>query len=326
MQNSEISPVQPIPVYILAGFLGSGKTTLLARLLEDVQRVGKKAAVLMNEVGDVNLDGLAVDSDIPMKELLSGCICCTVSGDLGMELLRLSDEHQPDVIFVECSGVANPMELLEGVTEASLLFRMDVRGVVTVMDSAFLSEQLEKAAEGKGKTYRLLKDQLRAASLIVLNKIDLVSEEKLDRIRSLIGEWNTHTSVKETIRCELDPALIWGLNGTRAILTSEDEDTAKPKFRVLNESHSHVMVYTHYMTRPVDSEAFEAFMSEMPAEVYRAKGILTFVDTTSRFMFQYAYRQLDFLKIMPQREVPDVAVFIGENLETEWLRAKLEAL
>ena len=96
-----------------------------------------------------------------------------------------------------------------------------------------------------------------------------------------------------------------------------------------HHSHSHVMAYTHFFERPVDSNAFEEFVSKLPQEVYRAKGILSFSDTSSRFLFQYAYREMDFVKITPKGDVPDVAVFIGENFAKDVIRAellKLEAM
>lgn len=92
---------QSIPIYLLSGFLGSGKTTLLKQLLDQLKENGKKPAIIMNEVGDVNVDSHLIDHNIPMKEMLSGCICCTISGDLGMTILNLCREYQPDVIVIE---------------------------------------------------------------------------------------------------------------------------------------------------------------------------------------------------------------------------------
>ncbi|MNW62798.1 hypothetical protein D3C74_409520 [compost metagenome] len=83
------------------------------------------------------------------------------------------------------------------------------------------------------------------------------------------------------------------------------------------------MAYTHYFKRAVNSEEFEQFVRELPRDVYRAKGIVTFSDTSSRFLFQYAYREADFMKITPQGEVPDVAVFIGEHFSSGELRTQL---
>lgn len=80
---------QVVPVYILSGFLGSGKTTLLQRLLEHWKDQGLRPAVVMNELGEVNLDGLLVEQTVPMAELLGGCICCSIRGDLSTELTTL---------------------------------------------------------------------------------------------------------------------------------------------------------------------------------------------------------------------------------------------
>ena len=86
------------------------------------------------------------------------------------------------------------------------------------------------------------------------------------------------------------------------------------------------MVYTRYLSGPVDSEAFEALVGRLPEEVYRAKGVLTFKDTSSRYLFQYAYRQADFMKITPQINVPDVVVFIGEQIPRAFLEAEMDRL
>jgi G3E family GTPase len=91
-------------------------------------------------------------------------------------------------------------------------------------------------------------------------------------------------------------------------------------------AHVHVMALTHYFAGPIDSHSFEAFISRLPKDVYRAKGIVTFTDTNSRFLFQYAYRELEFTRINPQGQVHDVAVFIGEHFSKDALERELESL
>ncbi|UUZ86871.1 GTP-binding protein [Paenibacillus sp. P26] len=86
------------------------------------------------------------------------------------------------------------------------------------------------------------------------------------------------------------------------------------------------MVHTHYFSGPIDSERFEELIGRLPKEIYRAKGILRFTDTSTPFLFQYAYREADFMKITPQSEVPSVAVFIGEHFDKTALAAELEEL
>jgi G3E family GTPase len=93
-----------------------------------------------------------------------------------------------------------------------------------------------------------------------------------------------------------------------------------------HHSHDHVMVYTHYFERAIQSPAFEQLIKELPKEVYRAKGILEFEDKEGRFLFQYAYRQTELIKIVPQGKVPNVAVFIGENFSKEVVKLALDRL
>jgi len=349
---------QAVPVHILSGFLGSGKTTLLTQALDYYKESGLKPAVLMNELGDVNLDGMLVENDVPMTEMLSGCICCTIRGDLGLELRDLIRDNDPDVIFVECTGAANPIEILDGVTDASLLTELELRSVVTVIDAAQL---LERHQKGAGKTYRLMQDQIRCATHLILNKTDLIGPSDLVTVEQLIREWNPVAPLTATVKCQVDLSLFDRAQGNVSNVQAEPapdahtcshehgHDCGHPSHSHDHEphaehehhehhehhepagkhhSHDHVMVYTHYFQQPIDSEQFEALVGRLPEEIYRAKGILQFSDTgsDSLFLFQYAYREMDFVKIKPKEQVPHVAVFIGEHFSKEKLAADLNAL
>ncbi|WP_159883678.1 CobW family GTP-binding protein [Paenibacillus puerhi] len=343
---------QAIPVHILSGFLGSGKTTLLTRALDYYKLNGRRPAVLMNELGEVNLDGMLLDAEVPTTEMLGGCICCTVRGDLGMELKQLIDEHQPDVIFVESTGAANPIEMLDGVTDASLLTHVKLASVITVVDAAQLSEKLHTP---RSKTFRLMSDQIRCATLLLLNKTDLVPQAEWAGLEAAVRELNDTAPMLPTIRSEMDFTLFDKLErGSVTLATGaasacscgspgegmnqghEHESHAPSCAHSLagegasahspHASHEHVMAYTHYFSGPIDSEQFEALIGRLPQDIFRAKGILRFTDTASPFMFQYAYRQADFIKIAPKAEVPSVAVFIGEHFDKTWLEHQLAEL
>ncbi len=346
-----------IPVYILSGFLGSGKTTLLVKLIEYWKQKGLRPAVVMNELGEVNLDGQIVDEEVPMTEMLGGCICCTVRGDLGLQLADLVQEESPDVIVIEATGAANPMEILDAVTETSLYMRLELKSLITVVDAAHLSGLYQ---EQKGKTFKLMQEQIRCASVLLLNKTDRVQEQQLQDLEELLNKWNGFAPVIPTVKCEVsieqllhsgadvhihqsniagdasenagethvhtDACRTHGCNhghehtDQRGSNHSSDqhEHSVKP-----HTSHEHVMVYTHYFRQPVNSEAFEQFVASLPRDVYRAKGILSFSDTASRFWFQYAYRESDYMKITPQGDVPNVAVFIGEHFDQTAIREQL---
>ncbi|WP_127498680.1 CobW family GTP-binding protein [Paenibacillus glycanilyticus] len=317
-----------IPIYLLSGFLGSGKTTLLTGLLDHWQAQGLKAAVIMNELGDINLDGQMVGDKVPMSEMLSGCICCTIRSDLSLEIKTLIDTHQPDVIVIESTGAANPMEIMDGVTEAALYCRIELQSVITVVDGP---ELLQRSRSGKGKTFKLMRDQIRCATRLLLNKADKLAPDELVEAQQLVREINAVAPVMTTVRCQVED---WAFIERQAEDASQLSGVGVHKGEAESEhghrdshhhhhTHEHVMVMTYYLNGAVDSVAFEAFLKQLPDHVYRAKGIVTFSDTASRFLFQYAYRETDFIRITPQGEVNDVAVFIGEHFSKD---AVLEVL
>ncbi|MBW7457681.1 CobW family GTP-binding protein [Paenibacillus sepulcri] len=334
-----------IPIHLISGFLGSGKTTLLNRVIDYYKAADIKAAIVMNELGDVNLDGQFIDDDVPMAEMLGGCICCTIRGDLGLELKQLIEEHQPDVVLIESTGAANPMEIIDAVTEAALFIRVDLQTIATVVDGP---ELLVRSRRG-GRTYKLMQDQIRCATDLIVNKADKLNPEELIEVQQLIRELNGYAPLTMTVRCmtelnmfDLSPKdhtdaeyrQLHGKHvcGANCRLEGHDHEGVQhshshdDESQEAHASHAHVMSFTHYFAGPVDSHSFEELISRLPQEVYRAKGIVTFSDTNSRFLFQYAYRELEFTRITPQGKVNDVAVFIGEHFSRSLLAQELAQL
>ncbi|MBJ6360174.1 CobW family GTP-binding protein [Paenibacillus sp. GCM10012307] len=346
-----------IPVHLITGFLGSGKTTLLTRLIDYYHAVDQKVAVVMNELGDVNLDGTLMNREVPMSEMLGGCICCSIRGDLGMEIQELIATHRPDVILIESTGAANPLEIIDGVTEAALLVHVDLQSIITIVDGP---ELLERGRNGKGATFRLMKEQIRCATHLIVNKADRLYPEQVVEVQQLVRGWNEKAELFVTVKAVVDAAALTSSpvkeygreqydatvshshddNGGNTVTDvhccADDEhdhahcgqhdEAAEQQEGHMHHSHSHVMVLTHYFPEPVDGEAFEALLNHLPDDIYRAKGVVTFKETKSRFMFQYAYRESDFLRINPQGQVHDVAVFIGEHFSREQLLEQLHEL
>lgn len=333
------------PVYILSGFLGSGKTTLLQRLLAYWKKENLRPAVIMNEMGEINLDGMLVGEEVPMAEMLGGCICCTFRGDLSVQLYELITQEHPDLVVIEATGAANPMDMFDAVSEASMYLKLDIRPMITVVDAAHLAELY---ASQQGKTYRLMLEQIRCGSELILNKIDRLAFEQQQEMKDLLVRLNPYARITPAIRCEVDPLLLLKSNkqaGMPAKRVSNDEPVRSEHPQGHNHEHQHehnhdhshdhahdhslhehVTVYTHYLSGPIDSRAFEEFIKELPREVYRGKGIVHFSDTSGRFLFQYAYRETDYMKITPQGNVPDAVVLIGEHFDKQEIAARLKAL
>lgn len=327
----------PIPVYVLTGFLGSGKTTLLCNMLAYLKASGKKPAVIMNEVGDVNIDGMLIDDEVPVAELLSGCICCTIRSDLSIELSEVIREHSPDVVLIECTGVAKPVDVLESITDTAMLTPLRLQRVVTVVDAGAMSDEFPRASK---RTQHLMQDQIRCADTIVVNKTDSVEPRRLPELMGELRRWNRQAELVFTTHCHVDMQML-GAAGTEPIFRenpsgrscgSEHDNHEHHEHHEHHDRHTHshphdhVTVHMEYFSEPLDRDRFEQFVREMPEEVYRAKGILRFSDTGERHLFQYAYRSMELLRVRPQKPVKDLMVLIGENMPKAQIAERIAAL
>ncbi|MEK3850604.1 GTP-binding protein [Paenibacillus sp. FSL R7-0340] len=339
-----------IPIVVLSGFLGSGKTTLLQHALAYYKEKGLKPAILMNELGDVNLYGSLVNGQAPMKEMLSGCICCTIRGDLGVELMNLADEYKPDVIIVECTGVANPMEIVDAVTDASIYSSMILQSVITVIDA----HQFLDFASGneRSKSLRLMQDQLRCASKLIINKTDLLAAGELQKVQALVKELNPYALTVSTQRSDVDAGIFFSTQGEErmdvlrhkesAVDIESEHPHSENHLHTYDHDHrdhahghehgehyhsyDHVVVHTHFFGQPVPRSEFEQLFRSLPAEIYRAKGIVRFLESEGQMMFQFAYRELEIIPIRPQKPVNDVAVVMGENFSASEIEGQLRKL
>ena len=182
---------QKIPVTILTGFLGSGKTTLLNRILSENH--GKKIAVIENEFGEVGVDNeLVIDADEEIFEMNNGCICCTVRGDLIRILTRLTKRKDKlDMILVETTGMANPAPVAQTFwVDNDLQEQFTLDAIITMVDAKHINLHINDSDE--------CKEQIAFADIAILNKTDLVSEQELSEIKSIIRSMN--------VMCEIYPA------------------------------------------------------------------------------------------------------------------------
>ena len=196
MTASTAASSEKIPVTVLTGYLGAGKTTLLNRILSEPH--GKRYAVIVNEFGEIGIDNeLVVGADEEVFEMNNGCICCTVRGDLIriMEGL-MKRKGRFDAIILETTGLADPAPVAQTFfVDEDVQKNARLDAVVTVADAKWLSSRLRDAPEAK--------NQIAFADVIILNKIDLVSEAELREVEGRIRAINPYAKLHKTTKCQV---------------------------------------------------------------------------------------------------------------------------
>jgi G3E family GTPase len=198
------NPTKKASVIILTGFLGSGKTTLLNRILTGDH--GRRVAVIMNEFGEVGIDHhLLLSSDQEVVQMNNGCVCCTVRGDLVKSFFQLMEHRDKfDTVVIETTGLAEPAPVAQSIyADERIRSAFTLAGVVTVVDAKYIATRLEESAEAC--------EQIAFADLIVLNKTDLSTPEKLDETEQQIGRLNKIAKVERAKNSEIELSKIFDI-------------------------------------------------------------------------------------------------------------------
>ncbi|CAM3593940.1 GTP-binding protein [Aeromicrobium ponti] len=294
-------------INILSGFLGSGKTTLLQRLLKNEETRKRKVGVIMNEIGQVSIDSAAIPENTPLKELLNGCVCCTLSDKLEVQMYDLLENHNLDVVYIETTGVAHPLEVLDACLSPLLADKINIGTIISVIDASGWSNR----HSFKRPLQKLITEQAKHADVIVLNKVDLISDEKQEEVMNELHALNQTGKIVTAEFTNID------VNSMTVRKTSKD--TAREKVHATE--HLHIKTYVHTFENPVNKNRFEEFLRNMPENVYRIKGYIRFEGDPATFLFQYAYG-------VPYHtnagiKMKELLVFIGDELDHEVLRKLL---
>ena len=182
--------VMAMQIHVLGGFLGSGKTTLLMRIANAYIRTGKKVAVLVNEMGDIGVDGATLASEgYNTTELPDGCVCCSLSAELQIAVRNIRRDLEPEIMLIEPTGLAIPTKILEAIEQIPGFgdYDADIIGVVDpVRFRLFVTK--------KGK---FMTEQLLGSSIIMMNKIDVAPAEEIEFTEAWVEEHVSNVPVRK---------------------------------------------------------------------------------------------------------------------------------
>ena len=328
------------PVLLLTGYLGSGKTTLVNKILSNNK--GIKFAVIVNDIGEVNIDadliekgGVVDQQDDSLVALQNGCICCTLKMDLVKQLSDIVKQNRFDYIVIEASGICEPAPIAQTICAYPQVYpdlakdgRAVLRNIVTVVDARRMCDEFSAGNDLLKKNLEeddienLLIQQIEFCNIVLLNKVDDVSAEELNKVRKIVRALQPKAEMIECNYGDVDFERILGANdfdfdkvATSAswIAAIENDDDEHEHGHDHHHHHPHdhhhdhleneesgealeynIDTFVYYARRPMDLNFFDDFVArKWPKSIIRCKGLCYFDNEKDTcYVFEQAGKQV----------------------------------
>ena len=315
-----------VKIDIISGFLGAGKTTLIKKLLKDGFQ-GEQVVLIENEFGEIGIDGgFLKEAGIQIREMNSGCICCSLVGDFGTSLKEVVTKYNPDRILIEPSGVGKLSDVIKAVQGVQDEVDIKLNSYTTVVDAKKCKMYMKNFGE-------FFDNQIQYAGAIIMSRTDIASEKKVQESLELLRSLNKDAAIITTP--------IENLDGKKLVEVMEHPVSLEQE--MLEEEHEHhhhdhdhdheggeveeygIGTFVYYRRKPFDLGLFDDFVArKWPRDVVRAKGICYFDDERDMcYVFEQAGKQKtvkqagQWLATMPKSELAQV-LLNNPQLQKEW--------
>lgn len=337
-----------VPITLLTGYLGAGKTTLINHILNNQE--GYKVAVIVNDIGEVNIDasligkgGVVTETNDSLVPLQNGCICCTLKVDLMQQIVDLIKTGNFDYILIEASGICEPIPIAQTITVLQdsteqyglpKICRLD--NIVSVVDARRLrdefncGEELEKEKIDDEDIENLLIQQIEFCNTLILNKVDSLSKEELEKVKTVVKKLQPNAKIIETNYSKVDVKEIMDTKAfdfEKAVMSSgwaQELDKPEEEAEEGETEEYGIGTFVYYRRKPLNEKKFNEFLDKFPKSVIRCKGIVWYDDDYQMsYVFEQAGKQKDvyeageWIATFPKEEI---AQLIKENkdLERDW--------
>lgn len=299
-----------ISSFVVTGFLGVGKTTLLTNSVKEHFKE-KRIAIIVNEFGEVGVDGeILKNTYSEVLEISEGCICCKLAEEFEKGVLEIIQDYNPEIIFVETSGASEPFPIFLSLQSLGVA----VEGIICVVDAKNFDSY---------KNNSTAKYQIGGSNIIVINKIDLVNEQKLTYLENEISQIKEKFNIKNSLT-------------NKPIF--KNYVTHKTEFRLLPKSifsgiykvdeivkfaknyihHNHtskdsIEQKVLYLSEDIEFKDVKKLLASLPSNVYRAKGIIKTTDIDDALIVNYVFGDISFAELKDYSD-SSILILIGSSL------------
>lgn len=294
-----------LSAFVITGFLGSGKTTLLINSVREYLK-NRRIAIIVNEFGEVGVDGKVLKNAYSqVLELPEGCICCTLHAEFEKALWEIRQKYDPEVLLVETSGAAEPFPVMLSLQSLGCT----VEGVMCLIDACNFEKYSHEPTA---------RHQIGSSNMLVLNKTDLVDEEKLKSTeQEVVRIWNSYRlknlftgepvfrdfKLYKTSYGKLPAEVFEGIFALKAKLEASEEDY-----------HQHHLEHqVLYFDQPLEYEKLVSLLESFPKEVFRAKGVVRVKEVPQALVVNYAFGGLDLSQTLPDYQGKSFLVVIKKS-------------